>query len=126
MGIIEGKIGNPADAAELLIPVACPVGFTDILDQRDSAPLQFADQQIGQPVKTLHMGDKHRTSPVGDFGQDMRCIHRQTVRINIGKHRGKPVLDHRGNIGHPGQRWHNHLAAVRMTQLEQSHRQQIG
>ena len=68
MGIIEGEIGHPADAAEFLTAMHRPVGFTDILDQRDPAPLL----NLGvEPAYSFEQGTRqqlHERVGIGEQG----------------------------------------------------------
>ena len=126
VGVIEGKVGNPAEGAQFLSVVGRPVGFADILDQGDAAPTQFCQQLIGQSVETLDMRKEDRPRPVADFRENLRRVHGQSSRIDINEYRLEAVLQDRGNVGYPGQWRHDDLTAVRMTNAQDRHGQQIG
>ena len=124
--VIEREIGDPAEAAEFFPIVGGAMRLAHVFDQGNVPALEFAHQLVGQAVKALYVGEEYGTGAFGDFGENLRRIHRQRTRVNVGEHRREAVLQHRRNVRYPGQRRHDHFTAFGMADLQERHRQQVG
>ena len=124
--VIEAEVRHPAEAAEALAVVGRAVRLAHVLDQRDAALLRPASSSSVEAVEALHVGQEDGARLVGHLGEDLLRVHRQRARIDVGEDRREAVLQHRRDVGNPGQRRHDHLAALGMADLQHRHREQVG
>ena len=112
VGVVEGKVRNQAEGAELPAFERGAMRLADVLDEGHAGLLQALQQAIVERVVAEDMREEDGARLPRDLLQHCVDIHAEGALVDVDEHRIEAALQHRGNIGNPGQGRHDHLAAA--------------